>query len=283
METENNKKNKIVKTYAEDMAKVIESNEAGVVREIIHEKEEQEMQKENLSPESKRNKMFMLIGIVCIFLALGSIVFIVVFRQQIFSVSVAPQFVPLIFTDKAQFVEVGGLAKDKIAQTVLNEVNATQVKGGGVEGIYLTENKAVLGLRKFLTLIKANIDQTQMQFVDDNFLVGVAKNDTNDLFILLKTRSFSDIFPQMRSWEPKMFSDLHGFFGVPISVDTNYLLTKNFEDGVIANKNARILHDKDGKIVLMYVFVDDTSVLITDTETATSEVILRLASSQIKK
>ncbi len=35
--------------------------------------------------------------------------------------------------------------------------------------------------------------------------------------------------------------------------------------------------------VLLYSFADDNSVLITDTESATREIILRLASAQKKK
>jgi len=80
-----------------------------------------------------------------------------------------------------------------------------------------------------------------------------------------------------------MFYDLHGFFGIGITSETNYLLTKNFEDGIVENKNARILYDNEGKIILMYVFADDTSVVITDTQETVHEIMLRLASGQIKK
>lgn len=113
--------------------------------------------------------------------------------------------------------------------------------------------------------------------VVSNFPVGT------DLFILLKVNSFADVFNQMRIWENKMFTDLHDFFGVDISIDTSYLLTKDFVDGVIQNKNARILYDNTGKIVMMYVYIDDSSVVITNNEETTREVILRVNSSKIKK
>ena len=80
-----------------------------------------------------------------------------------------------------------------------------------------------------------------------------------------------------------MFYDLHSFFGVPINAGTNYLLTKNFEDGVVENKSARILYDKNGEVVLMYVFADDTSLVITNKTGPVQEVIFRLSSSQLKK
>jgi len=103
------------------------------------------------------------------------------------------------------------------------------------------------------------------------------------VFILLQTNPYGDTFNQMRGWESKMFFDLHGFFGFLISQDTSYLLTKNFISGIVQNKNARILYDDSGKIVMMYVFIDDSTLIITNTEETTREVIVRVNSSKIKK
>ena len=47
----------VVETYAEDMAKVIEDDKSGLVKKIIHGAEEHEIEKINLSPESKKNKL----------------------------------------------------------------------------------------------------------------------------------------------------------------------------------------------------------------------------------
>jgi hypothetical protein len=196
---------------------------------------------------------------------------------------VEKQFVPIIFSDKNTLIEVLDLKKDEIEIKVLNEVNVTTVKPGGIEGIYLTLNKASVGLRKFIELIKGNFVLGNNNFVEDNFLMGVVKNENNNFFILIKMRSVPDIFDALHAWEPKMFFDLHGFFGIPLSLDTKYLLTKEFQDGIVENKNARILYDTDGKIVLMYVFADDNSIVITNSENATHEIMLRLASSQIKQ
>jgi hypothetical protein len=104
-----------------------------------------------------------------------------------------------------------------------------------------------------------------------------------DFFILLKVRSTADIFNALRAWEGKMFFDLHGFLGINISSDTNYLLTKEFQDGIVENKNARILYDKMSKIVLMYIFADDNSVIITNAQNSAREIMLRLAGSQTKQ
>ena len=259
-------------------------------KKIIHEEEEHEVEKKNLSPESKKNKFFMLASLGLVFLALNTLFFFI-FKNNIDTLEPERQFIPVIFSDKNVFFEVKGLNKEKIAQTILNEVNGTLVKNGGVEGIYLTEDKKVIGLRRFIALIKGNFIPSNNNFINGNFLLGVVKNEggpasakaSANFFILLKMRSLIDFFDNMRAWENKMFYDLHGFFWVDISPETKYLLTANFEDGIVENKNARILYDKDNKIVMMYIFADDTSVVITNTENAAREIMLRLASSQIKR
>ncbi|OGI95544.1 hypothetical protein A2917_03265 [Candidatus Nomurabacteria bacterium RIFCSPLOWO2_01_FULL_42_17] len=309
MEKTNETQNKIVQTYAEDMAKVIEDDKSGLIKKIIHEEEEHEIEKKNLSPESKKNKFFMAVGVSFILLGFLTL-FYFIFGQGITTVPVEKQFLPIIFTDKSAFVEMKGLKKEKIAQTILSQVKNTKVKSGGVEGIYLTENKEILGLHRFLTVIESNFanltnltSSANPLFFNDNFLMGVVNTETDetgagkDFFILLKVRSMPDIFEPMRAWEDKMFFDLHGFFGANITPETKYLLTQDFEDGVVQNKNARVLYqknqgeDEEGvretkeirEIMIMYIFADDNSVIITNTEHAAGEIMLRLTASRVKK
>jgi len=290
MEKNEKMENKIVQTYAEDVAKVIENDTGGLIKKIIHGEEEHEAEKKNLSPESKKNKFFMFISILILFLALATLSFFL-FRKDINTVEVEKQFVPIIFSDQSTYLEVFGLNKDEIAQIVLNEVNTTKVNIGGVEGIYLTENKRVVGLRRFISLIKGNfVPGDNTLFINDNFLMGavlVGLKSTSptagDFFMLLKVRSTADIFDALRAWEGKMLSDLRGFLGINLSSDTKYLFTKDFEDGIVENKNARLLYDKDGKLVVMYIFADDNSVIITNTPNVAHEIMLRLAGSQKKQ
>ncbi len=268
-------------TYAEDMAEVIEEDKGGLVKKIIHGEEQHELEKKNFSPQSQKNKFFMFVSFLLVSISIITL-FIFTFRNSNPPVIVQKQFVPLIFNDQNAFFEVQGFKKDEVTQTIFHEVSSTKVKHGEVEGIYLTENKQIIGLREFFNLIQANLAFPSRDFLYDNFLSGVVNADTHDTFILMKVRSLPDVFDSMRNWEGKMFSDLHGIFGIDINAGTNYLQTKDFSDLIVANKNARVLYDKDNKIVMMYVYADDNSVLITNTAQATEEIILRLASSQIK-
>ena len=283
MEEENKTKHTIVQTYAEDMAKVIQDDQGGLIKKIIHGEEEHDKEKKkNPSPELSKNRFFMLISLLLILTALA-VLFFFFFNKNISTVDIEKQFTPIIFNDRSAYLEVKGFDKDEIIQTILSEVDTTRVKNGGVEGIYLTYDKKVIGLREFIKLIKGNFVLGDRIFVNDNFLLGVENNETKDFFILIKVRSIADVFDSLRAWENKMFIDLQGFFRVAISPETKYLLTKNFEDGVVENKNARILYDENNKIMMMYILADDTSIIITNTKNVAHEIMLRLASSRIEK
>ncbi|KKR61922.1 hypothetical protein A2643_03365 [Candidatus Nomurabacteria bacterium RIFCSPHIGHO2_01_FULL_39_220] len=294
MEQNNKTQNKIVETYAEDMAKVIGEDKTGLVKKIIHDEEEHEKDKKNLSPELQKNKFFIIFGALFIVLSLVTLFYFILGRR-IPTVQIEEKFIPLIFTDKNTLIEVAGFSKDKVAQTIYNMVNATKVKKGGVEGIYLMNNKQGIGLREFATFIKSNftlpaLGANNALFFNDSFLMGAVNGETKDFFILLKVRSITDVFDALRVWEKKMFLELHEFFGFDITPETKQLLTRDWQDGIVENKNARILYQKEdqpegeqGKIVLMYVFADDNSVVITNTESAAREIMFRLTASQVKK
>ena len=277
------KKNVEVETFADDMAGVIGENENGAIKKIIEEEEKYNAAYDKVSPESKKNKIYLYVGILLVALSFGAVIMVYLLRTEIFTVEVAPQYVPVVFTDKTEFKEISGLKKEQVIQTILNEAKTGDYKSGGLEGIYLTIDKKVIGFRKFLDLLEANLDRTKIEFIGDNFLIGAYNNDSKDLVILLKMRSVVDVFDTMRGWEGKMFSDSHSLFGVDLNADTRYLLEKNFEDGIVQNKNARILYDNQGKVVMMYVFAEDDSLIITNSESAVMEVISRLTGSQIKK
>jgi hypothetical protein len=288
MEQDKEIKNRIVETYAGDMAEVIENNEEGPIKKIIYGEEKHEEEKENLSPESKKNKLFMFAGFLLLSVALITLFYFLLFDRDIGTVEVEQQFTPIIFNDKSTFLEVFGLKKEEITQAVLNQINATEVKNEGIEGIYLTENKQIIGLRRFISLINGNfVPGNNPLFIGDNFLLGVVnvgitspETPRPGFFILLKMRATTDIFDTLRIWEGKMFSDLYRFLGINLSKDTNYLLTKEFQNEVIENKNARVLYDREGKIVIMYIFANDNSVIVSNSKAAAHEIMLRLTSAQ---
>ncbi len=473
--------NKKVQTYADDIAKVVQKNEPGIIKQIIEDQEKNEAFNSNYSPASKKNKLLISLGFLFIILAVVAVYIFFTFREQILTTIIGPKEQSLIFTDQNKSIEIGGLDKETIAQNVVTEINNTTIKVGEVESINLTENKNIIGFRRFISLIEGSLNTDQLKPIGDNFLIGIfnsgvpevpktatppvdtipkinppvtsvvvegvpvtlnssaffktgtvdfidvdakdkakkvisdfldgvdfptssiqvigtysverpsSKNNqiaearrkvgvdilnevlnekysaediakimigskakgasisdifteeeikamteeqlekaidstqgiqyiaeaktkskiipapimentilpadatvekntktlpvivSGDLFILLKVTSFVDIFPVMRSWENKMLYDLHSLFGVELNPETKYLFNKDFKDSFISNKNGRVLYDNDGQVILMYVFVDDSNVVISNNEATLDEVLTRLSTSKKPK
>lgn len=270
-------KKAVVETFANDMAGVIENDHEGLIKKIISEEEAHESEKKNLSPESRRNKILIFWSAILIIISLSVLGYFLGSREPV-SVEVERAGTPLLFTERTSFIEVVGMKRQDIINSVVNRRKLGAGKAGGVESIYLTLNKEVVGLRQFLELTKSSFVPGEPLLVSDNFLMGAVNSadDGSGFFFLLKARTTSDIFEALRAWEGKMFYDLYEFFDIAVGRSNNYLLTKLFEDGIVENKNARLLYDDQGKLILAYVFADNNSVLITDSLSAAREAMLRL-------
>ncbi len=215
---QNNKKTselvdtKIVETYAEDMAQVISDNKEGLIKKIIHQAEEREVEDNKTSPEAQKNKIFGILGMILI---ISTFVILIIsgIKKENQVVEITKQFSPLIFNDKNIFVELPSPTKEKLNTAFLNAVNDVELKTGEVEGIYFTENKEIFGLKKFLKVIQSNlalpeINNSGTEVVSDNFLTGVVVNGIKkDFFMLIKVRSIQDVFNNIHTWENKMFAD----------------------------------------------------------------------------
>ena len=276
-------KNKLVQTYAMDMALVLSDTKEGLIKQVIDVEEKREIDNKDFFSVYKRNKLFAFLSLLLILISGLMIFFFLSSKKPLL-------FTPIVF-DKSSFLEVKDLKKDEIVQTILHEISASNVKIGGIEIIALSINQRIILLKDFASLLKINLDINNNKFIDDNFLMGFVNNQNNqsnindvngkDFFILLKVSSNTDVFSYLRTWESKIFSDLHSLFGIEISGLNNYLITKDFEDGVVENRNARILYDKDRKIVMMYIFANENYVVVTNTLSSAREVMLRLASSKV--
>lgn len=275
-------KNIEVQTFTKDMAKVIEGAEGGFIKKIIHEQEANEERKKSLPKEGRRNITFLIVGACLIIFALAFLFFLATHKKEN-TLNVPNSSQPLIYSDQSSVLEIGELSRDEIIETILTETFTSELKTDGIKAFYFSNNKNIIGLREFLKLIKSNFAIENNKFLEDNFLLGYLNNENKDLFILMKIRSLSDVFENLRQWENKMFLDLHRFWSISITPETEYLINKNFEDGIIQNKNARILYDNDGQIVMMYVFTTENSLVISNNEKLIAEIILRLSSSKLKK
>lgn len=287
MEPENKNKNVFVETYAEDMAKVIENDHEGLVRKIIEGEEERENEHKNLSPESRKNRLFIQLSVVLFVFGLAALAFIF-FSRDVKTVEPAGEIAPIIFAEQTSFIETAELKPKEISQSLVSKLSQSEVKTGGIEAIYFTYNKQLVGLRQWHALLGTNLVLPESPvMVEDAFLLGKANTSGSPdggggsgFFMILKIRSVNDIWGSLRAWEENMLLDLAPYLGVSLEVPNKYLLSKSFEDNIIENKNARELRGQMDNTVLLYVFADSNTVVIADSRATAREVMARLVAKQ---
>ncbi|MFM7088800.1 MAG: hypothetical protein ACKOW9_04720 [Candidatus Paceibacterota bacterium] len=281
MENNDTSKTKVVHTFSDDMVGALGENQSGSLRSLIEAEEAREKEREALSPNTPENKMFIIISTLLLIFSFAGLVYVVWQRGDEVTTRES-QVRSLIFVDRTQFLPIDNQNTEKSISTLRSAMALSTVKQGGIEAYYLTRAKKVLGLDTFAAITLGSAPKDILDLTD-NFLIGSARLSKNEPFILLRVRSFQDVFPEMILWEDKLFYDVHDLFGMPLGKENNYLLNKKFEDGFVQNKNARILYRDNGIPALMYIYADDTSVIITSSEQAASEVMRRLSTGNIRK
>ncbi len=112
-------------------------------------------------------------------------------------------------------------------------------------------------------------------------------------FLVLKTNYYAGAFAGMLGWEKKpMEKDLQGLLNLPkpnnsgIKTETDGTSTvlisvsqSAFTDSIISNRDARILKDGAGSTILIYLFPDNNTIIITSNENTAKIVTDKLLKS----
>lgn len=131
----------------------------------------------------------------------------------------------------------------------------------------------------------ATILQTLDLRIDGSFeraITEIALGGTGiaEPFLILKVTDFDTAFAGLLRWEASMSSDLAPLFGEPVTETLDpQARTANgtsrafFVDAIVANRSSRILYDGLGLERLVYVFVDQQTILITTNRAAVDRLV----------
>ncbi len=280
-----------LKTFSQDVAKAVEKNEGTIVRELLEEQTERDIEEKEFSPESKKNRFFIFGGMGLFILALIFVIIVFVSSSNFFAKDITLRTSPVIFVEENDFLDITGLEKDKIVEKIRLFNNSKSFKIKSIVSFYLTEKNKIVGFKEFMQKINADVKDNYFSVIDDVFMFGlidtregaIVSSVGGDMFMLIKVKSFSDVFPVFRDWENKIFINLAPLWGFDLNMDNAYLLTKDFEDDFIFNKNARVLKDLNGDIVFMYIFVDENTVVFAKDGKVLNEIVARILAGRVRR
>lgn len=268
-----------IRTYASDMASAIKDGQGSVVKIAMAEHKKRENELENASPESKKNLFFIIGALAC--LVLGIAGFLYFFAQQIpdsVQINQTVNSTSLIFAESVRKMDVSSLSKEQLESALQQEIKTAQIRLDTVENVYMINGATgpVLQTAQFFSQLKTSAPDALLRSLQPSFMFGIYNFDTTQPFLILKTTSRDIAFAGMLEWESKLFDDMYGIFNIDVSGDKKILFEKKFQDALIKNRDARVLKDDNGAIVLFYVFTDDNTIVITKDPKTLEEVTNRL-------
>ncbi|MDO8424238.1 MAG: hypothetical protein Q7S54_01340 [bacterium] len=155
---------------------------------------------------------------------------------------------------------VFGLASGELRQIIL--------KNGAMEEAPLIETP------RFFEIIGSQAPGSLIRALDPAFMIGALGESR---FIIFKISSFANAFSGMLAWEPALAEDLGPLLGkaelLKVSASASV-----FKDMVVRNKDVRVLEP-----ILLYSFLDNEKLIITDKIETLQTLIERLTREKLSR
>lgn len=279
-----------IRTFQSDLADTIKSGQGSLVKIAMAEHNKLELEKKNVDPASRKNIIFVLVGIALILLAIGMIGYGIYQKvPKTVPLTQNPTGLPTVITiESTQGLNVTGLTRDNIG-TLLGRTytNATPTLNTILRVLPFTQDvgsaQHILTSSEFFNLLESQIPTGLVRSFDPVFTIGVHAYNGNGLFLAFKTDSYTTAFAGMLDWEHSMFDELYRVFAIQTGSTNTELFTSAWKDRVIKNQDARVLLDSKGNIVLFYTFLGQNKdiVIIADKESTLTEVVNRLTANTL--
>lgn len=223
-----------------------------------------------------------------------------VFLRQVPSVFIAEETPsPFLAVDSTTALVLNPQQKNRptVMQNLTEIRKKPSVSVGLIARTYVTVSSSTPGeasspitSQELLSYLAPNASGEFLRALDSSYyLLGTHVFDGTQALLVLRTTSYERAFSGMLAWEYAMEQDLLPLFDRQLapkpqltvgtstassSEAASFLPTK-FKDKVLANHDTRVLENADGEIILLWAFLDRTTLVITTNELTLKEIIGR--------
>lgn len=293
---------KAVQTFQTDIQDMVGKQNASVVSIAAAEAERRAKQASVQVPVSEPRewistliKTLAILGGVLLLLGAGAAVYLV--TRPAPSVTIAPEAqAPFITVDQTlgfsvpldSFKRTTGMAALEAQRQKIN------LSLGLMARIYLTIApsteggiNAPLPVSQLFPVLAPNAPDSLVRALDPyEYLLGIHSYDENQAFLILKATSYEQAFSGILEWEPLMRQDLlplfkrtppvHAVSSTATTTATSSVsVALKFVDRIIENHDTRTLETNSGDILLLWAFIDRTTLVIATNEATFREILSR--------
>lgn len=291
-----------LKTYESDFSNLMKESHASTATVLAAEQDSAPRTPQALSEKSSRNNLIYGIagGILLVAGGIGAYVAYVKYLSVSAPVVVAPAARAPIFVDDREEISGSG----GVLLQALEKLVSRPLSSGAVRLVYFAGATATT-TSVFSALPLSAPGVLLRSIVAASSMAGVVNAGGNQSpFFILSVTSFSNTFAGMLAWEPVMPRDLAKLFPpypAPPAAATSTVATTTskksavkasattlpvlapvpaFHDEVIANHDVRAYRDAAGRVVLLYGYWNQTTLVIARNPAAFTEILGRLATSR---
>ncbi|MBI1999221.1 MAG: hypothetical protein HYS74_01015 [Parcubacteria group bacterium] len=283
---------KASRTYKSDVSGTIETGKKSLADIAVAEQLRREEGGGGASFEAPQESRFssrvlLMGGIALVTLSIGvGIYAFMAARGEEIAPSAAPTDKTLLSADKKITVSLPRLSRTAIGDGVRNALQNTQANVNAVTLVSFTTQasnlprgdanetgETALSVRDVLSLIGDSIPAEVSRSIDAAAF-GMHTLDRNYPFLVAHIAGLETAFSGMLAWEQAIVRDLAPL--LDLSARETELRGRRFEDVIIKNHDARMLTDSTNRIILLYSFVNSSTLILATNEVTFDEAFRRV-------
>jgi hypothetical protein len=269
-----------IRTLKDDIAETVRRDKITASKIIIQEKTMRQAARadEELKKKKRRSTIVMTISLVLVTLGVASMAFVWWQKKEEAKQPVQAVKESLVFADRQIKIDATNLNREdlRLAQKKEYEkLQADDANSNGISELYFTKvtsetvGEKVIEKTEFLTASDYLSEATAVtddfsRFTSDNFMVGFLGHNRLSPFFIFKTNNYKNLANAMLLDGKSIITEPYSPFW---DEDKKNLARGSlFEDITLKNYDLRVLKDNLGESLAGYVFLDEKTLLIFETE-----------------
>lgn len=203
----------------------------------------------------------------------------------------------IIAIDLIKTIDFTNLTHKQSVEAVQKERDAATLRVGATEAVTFTERTEDESIRElsaeeFISRIAPSIPPSLGRALDKEFVFGLIGYDGNQPFLILRTKEFETAFDGLLQGEIDLYREAGSIFvpgkGPLPRLSTSSLAyfgtdpnTQVFRDKVVRNLDTRVVVNSANKVIFLYAFADQATIVITTNEKTFTEIIEKLKRARL--